>query len=102
MGALLIAAVLFASPPAPIAGWYREHGERGYFQACGAREAWPVRSAALRRAARRFGLDPDTPVYARVVGAVRDGRLMVERVEQFGSETPVRDCAMDGVVIPPR
>lgn len=85
------------------AGWYTEHARQSSFQPCGHGPALLVSgSAELRAQARKFGLDQDTPVYVRLIGVPTADRneFVVSRVEQFGSATPVRDCAMTGVVIP--
>jgi len=83
------------------AGWYMQHAGQGTFQPCG--ESQPLQVAApadLPARAKAFGLDEDTPVYVRVTGSVNGSEIAVSRVDQFGSPTPVRDCAMNGVVIP--
>jgi hypothetical protein len=77
-----------------------EHDAEGSFQPCGHADSLRVDSADLRARAREFGLDADTPVYVRVAGSIEGSTLQVVRVEQFGSPTPVRDCAMTGVVLP--
>lgn len=81
-------------------GWYMEQGGKGMLHACGQSQQWSVDSPALRSQAKEFGLGEDTPVYVRVFAAqsTDGGELLVARVEQFGSPTPVRDCAMTGVV----
>lgn len=81
-------------------GWYMEHGGKGMLHACGQSQQWNVDSPALHSQAKEFGLDEDTPVYVRVLAtqSADGGELMVARIEQFGSPTPVRDCAMTGVV----
>lgn len=83
-------------------GWYMEHDGQGMFQPCGQSRQWRVESPELRAQARDFELDPDTPVYVHVFGTPSAGgeELSVSRVDQFGSPTPVRDCAMTGVVMP--
>ena len=93
------------APAAPvggdtIAGWYMEHGDMGMFQRCGQDAQLGVDSAELRAEARKFGLEPNTPVYVRVVGTSDGSKVSVTRVEQFGSPTPVRDCGLTGVVTP--
>lgn len=83
------------------AGWYMQHAGQGTLQPCG--QAQPLRvsaSADLPTRARDFGLDEDTPIYVRVMGSVSGNEVVVSRVDQFGSPTPVRNCAMNGVVIP--
>lgn len=94
--------------PAPLpatalhAGWYMEHDGAGVFRPCGQDRAWRVtHDAALRAAARDFGLQPDTPVYVRLAGSPLPdrGEFRLARVEQLGSPTPVRDCPMTGVVL---
>ena len=84
------------------AGWYTQHAGRGSFQPCGQAPALLVReSADLRAEAKKFGLDDDTPVYVRLSGSVSADRneMSVTKVDQFGSPTPVRDCAMSGLQI---
>jgi hypothetical protein len=82
-----------------VAGWYLEQDGRPAFQPCSADAPLAVApSAELVRRARAFGLEPDTPVYVRLQGAVRDDTFDVAAVEQFGSPTPIRDCPMNGVV----
>lgn len=83
------------------AGWYMERAGQGMFQLCG--QSQPLRvtvPADLPARAKAFGLDQDTPVYVRLVGSVNGDGIKVSHVEQFGSATPVRNCAMTGVVIP--
>jgi len=95
-----LASATSAPPNRALAGWYLEHDAEGRFQPCGPAEPLRVDSADLRARARDFGLDADTPVYVRVAGSIDGSTLQVVRVEQFGSPTPVRDCAMTGVVLP--
>lgn len=83
------------------AGWYMEHAGQGMFQSCGQSQQWRVTAPAdLAARSKAFGLDQDTPVYARLTGSVHGNEIKVSRVEQFGSATPVRNCGMTGVVIP--
>lgn len=83
------------------AGWYMEHGGQGMFQPCGQSQSWRLsRAGDLPARARTFGLQPDTPLYVRVTGSVRDNALAVTSVEQVGSPTPVRNCGLTGVVMP--
>lgn len=83
------------------AGWYMESAGPRTFQPCGQSQPWRVTSAAdLPARAKAFGLQQDTPVYVRLIASSKGDELSVSRVEQFGSPTPVRNCAMDGVVIP--
>jgi len=95
-----LASTTTAPPSRALAGWYLEHDAEGRFQPCGQADSLRVDSADLRARAREFGLDADTPVYVRVAGSIDGSTLQVVRVEQFGSPTPVRDCAMTGVVLP--
>lgn len=89
------------SNAATYAGWYMEHAGQTTFQACGKAQAWRItQSADLPARAKAFGLDQDTPVYVRVSGSVDGSDIAVTKVEQFGSPTPVRNCALNGVVIP--
>lgn len=83
------------------AGWYMQHAGQGTFQPCGQSQLLQVSAPAdLPVRARAFGLDEDTPIYVRVTGSVSGSEIAVSRVDQFGSSTPVRNCAMNGVVIP--
>ena len=81
-------------------GWYMQHGDMGMFQTCGQTQSLTVDSADLRARAKEFGLEPNTPVYVRVHGTIEGTTLSVVHVEQFGSDTPVTDCGMTGVVMP--
>lgn len=85
------------------AGWYMEHEGQSTFQPCGQSQRWKVsESAKLRSKARDFGLEADTPVYTRLFGSYSESgkALKVSRVEQFGSQTPMRICGMTGLVLP--
>lgn len=83
------------------AGWYMESADQHTFQPCGQAQRLRVTSAAdLPAKAKAFGLQPNTPVYVTLTGSNQGELLTVSRVEQFGSPTPVRNCAMNGVVIP--
>jgi len=87
----------------PLAGWYMQEGAVETFQPCG--ESTPRRitnDADLRAKAKSFGLDDGNPVYVKIVASLSasDKTVKVDRVTQFGSPTPVRDCAMTGVVHP--
>ena len=88
-----------------LAGWYSEHGTARSFQPCGSDQTLPIDEAGdLPARARAFGLQPDTPVYVELqvgvptVAAGTSAKINVEKVMQFGSPTPVRHCAMNGVV----
>lgn len=91
-----------ASPPSSEAmvGWYMQHGEAGMFQTCGQTQSFTVSSDDLRARAKAFDLQPNTPVYVRVHGTIEGTTLSVVHVEQFGSDTPVTDCGLTGVVTP--
>ena len=82
-------------------GWYMEHGNEQFFQACGESSRRRVDSAELRSRAAAFGLGTDNPVYVRLRGTQppQGSNLVVTLVESFGSATPIRDCPMTGVVI---
>lgn len=96
-------SIAASEPAQEYRGWYMEHAGQGSFQACGQAQPWRVtRSSDLPTRAREFGLTPDTPVYVRVSGTARDNTIAIATVTQFGSPTPVRDCALTGVVIPER
>lgn len=91
----------FAGSGQAHAGWYIQHAGQGTFQPCGQSQLLQVSASAdLPARARAFGLGEDTPVYVRVTGSVSGREIAVSRVDQFGSPTPVRNCAMDGVAIP--
>lgn len=78
-----------------------EHAGESTFQLCGQSQQWRVTVPAdLPARVKAFGLDQDTPVYTRLIGSVKANEIEVSRVEQFGSPSPVRNCAMTGVVIP--
>lgn len=90
-----------AGPGQPYAGWYMQHAGQGTFQPCGQSQLLQVSAPAdLVVRAKAFGLDEDTPIYVRVTGSVSGSEIAVSRVDQFGSPTPVRNCAMSGAVIP--
>ena len=81
-------------------GWYTQQGGSAQLRPCGGESAFQVANGeALTARAREFGLQDGDPVYVKV-HAVRSGAaLRVERVDQFGSPTPVRDCPMGGMSI---
>jgi hypothetical protein len=83
-----------------MAGWYMQHGAMDMFQTCGQTQSLTVDSADLRARAKAFDLQPNTPVYVRVHGTIEGTTLSVVHVEQFGSDTPVTDCSLTGVVTP--
>lgn len=74
-------------------GWYMEHGDQGSFQLCGAQSQLRRLSQAgeLPARAKAFGLEPNTPLYVRVTGILRDNALAVASVEH--SARP-RRCAI--------
>jgi hypothetical protein len=89
----------------PLAGWYSEHGASATLQPCGRNETWTIRDAGeLSARARAFDLQSDTPVYVKlraqvsVDPATQAHAISVIHVVQFGSPTPVRNCALNGVV----
>lgn len=94
----------------PITGWYSHNEQGDTFQPCGSSQPWLVaKSADLSARATSFGLQNGTPVYVKMVAAVSAPgkygargnyarQVQVDRVTQFGSPTPVRNCAIDGVV----
>lgn len=80
-------------------GWYREHNGMGVFQACGNGTILNVNSVELHNKAKAFDLGTDNPIYIRINGE-SDGKILhVSDVLQFGSDTPIRDCAQNGVII---
>ena len=87
--------------PDAMAGWYMEHAGARTLLPCGGAGPLPISDAGnLPARAREFGLEDDLPVYVRIHALSRKGALVVASVDQFGSPTPVSDCAMTGVVMP--
>ena len=98
--------------PQQMAGWYNQSAGARTFQRCGSSEQWLVTQMAdLNKRATAFGLQGDTPVYVKLSAVVSapgkfgpqgtyPREVRVERVVQFGSPTPVRNCALTGVVYP--
>lgn len=82
------------------AGWYMANGGAKSFQPCGASEALRIAEGAdLAARANATGMGKDDPVYVKLLGHTLPARgLMVEKVLQFGSSTPVQNCAMTGLV----
>lgn len=108
-GTLAMALNACAQAPEPtqsLAGWYSEHGTSRTFQPCGSDQAWTIAEAGqLPARAKAFDLQPDAPVYVKLKATVSPSRggnstreVHVREVTQFGSPTPVRNCAMTGVV----
>jgi hypothetical protein len=97
-----------SSPDAhPLSGWYLQGAGGSRLQPCGQSVQWQIGDMAdLQARAKAFGLQDDTPVYVKLLARVSTAgnnvakKVDVVRVEQFGSPTPVRDCAMTGVVMP--
>lgn len=94
-----------ASPTVLITGWYSEHEAARSFQPCGSNETWAIREPGdLPTRAQAFDLQPDTPVYVKLKAQISTDPVTqahamdVLDVVQFGSPTPVRDCALNGVV----
>lgn len=92
--------------PAPAAeqayvGWYMEHGSQPMFQACGSSNMVNVSNAAdLRARLKASDVVPGNPVYVRFTGRSEGSAIVVDQVQQVGSPSPVRDCALPGVVMP--
>lgn len=84
------------SPQMPTSGWYTQQGARASFQPCGEETLEVVDGADLRRRARDFGLQDGDPVYVRLLGTRAGSQFQFDRVSQFGSPLPVRDCTMTG------
>ncbi|MEO6155877.1 MAG: hypothetical protein ABIP16_09155 [Thermomonas sp.] len=81
-------------------GWYTQQGGSAELRPCGGATALQVDNGeALAARARDFGLQDGDPVYVKVHGMRSGGALRVERVDQFGSPTPIRDCPMGGTMI---
>lgn len=80
-------------------GWYRDQSAAGLLQLCGRGAPVPVADpASIRAQARATGLSTRDPVYVRLRGTATSTGIKVTRVDQIGSPTPARDCAMTGVV----
>lgn len=78
------------------AGWFQHDS----LQPCGSETRWTVTSAdALHARIREAGMSPADPVYVRLAGTLAGTQLRVERIEQVGSPTPIRDCPMRGTTI---
>lgn len=94
--------------PAPAAttarsyvGWYMDHGDQPMFQACGSSEMSNIGNAGdLQAQVKASDIVPGNPVYVRFSGRSEGGTIQVAQVQQVGSPTPVRDCALSGVVTP--
>lgn len=84
------------APATPVSGWYAQQGAQARFQPCGEETLPVVDGADLRRRARDFGLQDGDPVYVRLLGTRAGGQFHLDRVAQFGSPVPVRDCPMTG------
>jgi hypothetical protein len=113
-GTLALTACAAAQAPAKtaqaVSGWYSQSAGSATFQPCGTSEPWLVTKAAdLSARATAFGLQNDMPIYVKIVAAISASgkygshgeyshQVQVERVIQFGSPTPVRNCALNGVV----
>jgi len=101
-----------ATPPAPAqaptaattqtyVGWYMEHGGQPMFQTCGSSDMGNVDNAAeLQRRVKASDVVPGNPVYVRFTGRTEGSTIRVAEVQQVGSPTPVRNCALAGVVTP--
>lgn len=105
---IILTACVAAERPSAVgakalAGWYMQEGAVATFQPCGESTARRItKDADLRAKAKTFGLEDGNPVYVKVIASlsVIDKTFNVNRVTQFGSPTPVRDCALTGVVHP--
>lgn len=88
--------------PRAFAGWYYlTEGHGDWLRPCDRPRPWQViPSRELRSRAKNFGLDAGTPVYIRGRGRLQGDVLTVDAIDQFGSTTPVRDCPMNGLVLP--
>lgn len=81
-------------------GWYTQQGGSAQLRPCGGETAFQVANGeALTARARDFGLQDGDPVYVKVHGVRSGAALRVERVDQFGSPIPIRDCPMGGTTI---
>lgn len=83
-------------PQTTTSGWYTQQGARASFQPCGAATLMLVNGVDLRRRAHEFGLQDGDPVYVRLLGTRAGSQFQLDRVAQFGSPVPVRDCPMTG------
>lgn len=76
-------------------GWYRS----GTLQACGSTASTKLNNTAeIEKQIKAGGMRSGDPVYVRLEGKMDGSAFNVTRVAQVGSPTPVRDCAMNGVV----
>lgn len=83
-----------------VTGWYTQQDGSAQLRPCGGATALQVDNGkALVARARDFGLQDGDPVYVKVHGVRTGTTLHVERIDQFGSPTPVRDCPMGGTTI---
>lgn len=88
------------SASSALAGWYVQDATHTTIQPCGEPDRLSVANALeLRKHAAKFGLQDGDPVYVRVEGSRTDRGFRLQRVEQFGSPTPIRDCPMSGTSI---
>lgn len=82
-------------------GWYTEHGGQPMFQACDSSDMGNIDNAGeLQARIKASDIVPGNPVYVRFTGRSEGGTIRVAQVQQVGSPTPVRDCALPGVVTP--
>lgn len=89
-----------AASAAAITGWYTQQGGSARLRPCDDATALQVdNGAALAARARDFGLQDGDPIYVKIHGVRNGAALRVERVDQFGSPTPIRDCQMGGTMI---
>lgn len=89
-----------AASDAAVTGWYTQQGGSAQLRPCGDATALQVdNGAALAARARDFDLQDGDPVYVKVHGMRSGAALRLERVDQFGSPTPIRDCPMGGTMI---
>ncbi|MDQ3161109.1 MAG: hypothetical protein M3Q51_08855 [Pseudomonadota bacterium] len=109
----LAAAMLAACAPAPtpssapadasavaVSGWYTQQGDSAQLRPCGDATALQVENGeALAARARDFGLQDGDPIYVKIHGVRNGAKLRLERVNQFGSPTPILDCPMGGTMI---
>ena len=95
-----VATPVTSSAVTSLTGWYTQDATRATLQPCAASETLAIANASeLHDRAAKFGLQDGDPVYVKVEGTRTDGGFRLQRVEQFGSPTPIRDCPMTGTSI---
>ena len=96
---VLVPCAACSAPPAgSVRGWYLQEAGAARLLPCGDGDVASVDSGELRKRARAFGLEDGDPVYVVVEGRREGTAFRVARVLSFGSDAPVRDCPLTGIV----